>query len=248
MGSEQLEKVKDKIEKLLRLANNNPNVEEAAAAAKQAQRLMTKYSIEQATVRLDEEDGDSADRSFEVVGKVTVASGKRLSSWRTVLATVIARHNRCRVLIVKCGGFSEMQFVGMHSDTTLCVSLYVILMPMVDRMAKHYVKERRAGRGKAKTIGNSYRFGVVHAINEKMGEGAKEGQESAVRANPKATQALAKLEDVQAKIDEYLGVVTTTKVRSTSMDASAWHRGHADGRNIDLGEQPRPLHKQTQKE
>lgn len=240
MPEEQLDKVKDKIEKLLRLANNNPNIEEAAAAAKQAQRLMTKYSIEQATVRLEEDDGDESD-PISMVGSVTVASGRQLASWRTVLANTIAKHNRCRVVLVRYGGFSEMQFVGFRGDMTLCVSMYSLLMPMIDRMAKAYVKTRKAGRGKAKTVGNSYRFGVIHAINDKLKEGNQQEQSDALKRNPKAKQALVRMDDALNIIDRYIGTGNRTKVKNSSMDAAAWHQGRADGKSIDLGDSPRSL-------
>ncbi len=233
MIDEQLEKVKSKIEKLLRLANNNPNVEEAAAAAKQAQRLMTKYAIEKATVQLDGDDMESDDPT-SVVGSITVATGKRLANWRKFLANAIAKHNQCKAIIVNHGVRSELQFVGLGHDTSMCVALYSLLSPMIDRMARSYVKTRNAGRGKAKTIGNSYRLGAVHAINEKMNEGAKEARLDAIASNPLAERALARIEDVETKIMEYLGDVAVTKPKSPRMDANAWHQGHEDGQRIDL--------------
>jgi len=239
-GDEQLEWVKSKIEKLLLLASNNSNLDEAATAAKHAQRLMTKYAIDQASIAIDKDDGED-EVPQPLIGSITAASGKRLASWRVLLANVIGRHNQCRALILRYETHTELQFVGLTNDTRLCLALFAMLESLIDRMAKDYLRIRVEGRGRAKAVGNSYRLGAVHAIHEKMQEAVAEEKAAAMSNNPNASRALARLDDINVRIDEYIGRATHTKLRTSALDAQAWHAGHADGKRIDLSRPDRKL-------
>ena len=89
-----MEKILNKIKNLLDLANNNPNENEAIAAALKAQELMAKYDIE-----LDQLDDKKETR--EIVKEVYRQSGKHeMKRWKIGLASIIAENFRCKVYFI----------------------------------------------------------------------------------------------------------------------------------------------------
>lgn len=95
-----MEKILNKIKNLLDLANNNPNENEAIAAALKAQELMAKYNIE-----LDQLDDKKETR--EIVEEIYHQSDKHeMRKWKIGLADIIAQNFRCKVYFTnkkRCG-------------------------------------------------------------------------------------------------------------------------------------------------
>ena len=78
-----MEKIIVKIQNLLDLANNNPNENEAVAAALKAQELMAKYNVHVESVHEMQEEIDEA-----IFNNMEHAGNRR---WRRYLANIIAK-------------------------------------------------------------------------------------------------------------------------------------------------------------
>ena len=95
---EDMEKIKDRIAKLLNMANDASSPEEAALAAKRARALMDKYQLDQ----------------LDIEGRLTEAFGEQqatrffaaLTQYMSFLATCIAQYNDCQSVFT----YGEVEF------------------------------------------------------------------------------------------------------------------------------------------
>src|SRR4249920_984372 len=91
----------DKVRKLLRLAGNNSNPEEAATAAAHAQRLLDAHNLSAAMLELESEASpNDPPRPEEPIENYDDAPlGKTSDAAHVRLATVISRANGCRLFM-----------------------------------------------------------------------------------------------------------------------------------------------------
>ena len=114
-----MEKILNKIKNLLDLANNNPNENEAIAAALKAQELMAKYNIE-----LDQLD--SKEKTREIVKEVYYQSGKHeMRKWKIGLAVIIAQNFRCKTYFVSSS--NDVVFYGYKEDAKIALQVFTYL-------------------------------------------------------------------------------------------------------------------------
>jgi hypothetical protein len=102
-----LEKIKDRIRKLLGLARNNPSAEEASSAKGAAQKLLETHGLRLEDV--EEKPGEELDRYL-------LGSSKRyISHWKLSLAMVLANHYKCTVV-----------YYGKIDDPIMKEAVYVV--------------------------------------------------------------------------------------------------------------------------
>lgn len=143
----------EKIKKLLKLSKSD-NVNEAATAASQAQRLMDEYRV-------------SAEALQEAREPITEAAepldgdrrGTRVVPWKLHLAAHISKSNGCATLVQG----SALLMIGRESDAAVSRYLYAFCVHEITRLAK------RDAKGKGAAYINQYRLGCVGAILEKLG-------------------------------------------------------------------------------
>lgn len=110
-----MEKILNKIKNLLDLANNNPNENEAIAAALKAQELMAKYNIE-----LDQLDEKKETR--EIIKETYYQSGKHeMRKWKIGLAAIIAQNFRCKTYFL---GGKDVVFYGYKEDAKIALQVF----------------------------------------------------------------------------------------------------------------------------
>jgi len=151
-----ISKVKDKIRKLLALAESD-NEHEAAQALGRAQALMEKHEVCEA------EFGSPA---IEAIEEASLGGeiGKLLA-WRRWLLHAAATHNGCGGYIKRAGyRKSVMRLCGRPSDITRAMHIYDECVKVVDRLARVHCRGR--GRGYAA----AFRCGVVRTIQKEMRE------------------------------------------------------------------------------
>lgn len=116
-----------RIKKLLALAGNNDNAEEAATAAGEAQRLMLKHQIEQAVLS----DGAAPVERQDV----QPASGKRRAvMWQALLANVVGKHFNVKVIMH--AGSDQVSAIGRGPDVAATALLYHHLRGQLERAAE----------------------------------------------------------------------------------------------------------------
>ncbi len=115
-----LNKVKDRIAKLLAMADNNGNEHEAAQAAARARKLMDQYQLD----RMDVEQAAS-DFGYEYAGE----SYAFMPRWKSWLATAVAKYNDCQCRLVAAPTTGKTaryrtRWEGYAEDVTLCLAMF----------------------------------------------------------------------------------------------------------------------------
>src|SRR5207248_2223458 len=133
--------------------------------------------IEQAAIDLAETGEAKPDEPIKDFGSDPLERLSRRSSWKGRLASILARHNGCKMY----NGWNGPSLIGRPSDVATVRYLYGWLRQEVDRLAE------RDCKGNGTTYANNFRLGVTDTIGNRLYEQQKETQ-AAVR---KEAQALA---------------------------------------------------------
>ena len=189
-------KIIDRIAKLLKLAEGKGTTPaEAATAAAQANRLMLKHNINQATV-----DGVDLDPSMlEAIERGVLWEGGRIVSWRMELACGVARLNQCRVLIhaatrpthARPERRAHLSIIGRPSNSAVVSYLFTFLAREIDRLAK----AADHGWESARSFRNSFRVGAVRTVLTRLSEDRDEQRREARFAKQSAALVLVDKHD-----------------------------------------------------
>jgi len=212
-------KIVDKVKKLLRLAES-ADVNEAAAAAGAAQRLMEEHRIDQAMIDVSEDAGDGVeDEEIHNSGDEPLEESGRLANWKTQLAVAIAGLNGCRVYLGR--GYSTgtrqttLCLVGRPSDVASVRYLFSYLTGEIERLCK------RNGRGLGRTWANSFRMGAVHTVRKRLREANRKARDDArLKLKGKGTTALVKLDRALARVDEQAKAVEAWMKKNMSLGSA----------------------------
>ena len=153
-----MEKILNKIKNLLDLANNNPNENEAIAAALKAQELMAKYNIE-----LDQLEDKKETR--EIVEEVYRQSGKHeMRKWKIGLASIIAKNFRCKVYFL--GQSNDVVFYGFKEDAKIALQAFAFLYETGNKLAVRYYNKCKKEGSNTRGVMNTYLVGFRDGISE----------------------------------------------------------------------------------
>lgn len=160
-AAHEIDRVVERIKKLLALtASQNPN--EAALAASKAQELLFRHNLSMAMVEAATEGGNSAyvaDR-FDSGGWM---------HWRRRLLAAVARNNFCRG--VSYQGTREVGIVGEPHNVTVVKHLYAFLIDDIIRLADIGVKgERTLDEEESRAWKRSFYLGAVRTVAQRMAE------------------------------------------------------------------------------
>lgn len=206
-----MEKILNKIKNLLDLANNNPNENEAIAAALKAQELMAKYNIE-----LDQLDDKKETR--EIVKEVYYQSGKHeMKKWKIGLAAIIAQNFRCKTYFL---GGQDVVFYGFKEDAKIALEVFTYLYEIGNKFAVRYYnkckKEGKETRGVMNTYLVGFRDGVAEVLEKQC--------TALMIVTPK---------EVTESYDEMSkGWKKMKSILRLSGDTSAYSNGKSDGRDM----------------
>ena len=146
----------EKIKKIMALAENNPNENEAIAAALKAQKLMAKFHIKES--ELGEEVTESKIDSMQCVVK-----GKT-QKWKLQLAVVLAKNFRCKIYIMD----GNVTFYGYEEDIKICSEVFYSLYKIGVKLSDKLKRETRQSTGTAKGIRNTFCMGFVAGIKSEL--------------------------------------------------------------------------------
>lgn len=163
--------IKDKIKKLLALAES-PNEHEARAALLKARALMAEHKL-----RPD----DIETKKVEVVRRTTgVTCTSMTNSWISYLAQVVGEHYCCKSFIQRTHGMKtvEIGFIGMEDDWEVAVQTFKYATESALKLCKKLVRKTP---GESATIYrkqcNAYGWGFVSGLKEAFEEQTKENRE-----------------------------------------------------------------------
>lgn len=160
LSEEKKDKMISKIRKMLKLAQNNPSMEEGLAAATQAMKLMKKYNIHEDDVTLEEVRDE--------IGSVFSEQkhDSQLHSWRKQLALIVANNFRCKAYVRN----GDVVFRGYIQDAKVALEVYTCLYVIGNKGGSKAYHEQKAETGSGKGAYNSYVFGFLKGIQEGLGE------------------------------------------------------------------------------
>ena len=154
-NNEKIEKVLDKVKKLLALAGNNPSEAEAQAAALRAQELIAKYNL---TIADDEEKLEMSESSFETgVDK----------SWKYSLAAVVEKNFRVKSYWI---GKRKVVFYGYKQDTEVAREVFQYLFKVCEKNARRECRKSYQMYGTERGVYYSYTRGFIKGIGQKLDE------------------------------------------------------------------------------
>lgn len=207
-----MEKVLNKIKNLLDLASNNPNENEAMAAALKAQELMAKYDIDSSAVNSDNSENELYKARY------TNSSKHEMKKWKEVLASIIAKNFCCKVYFITGDG-KDVVFYGYKKDAKIAVEVFKFLYETGNKLAvKYYNKCKKEGK-QTKGIMNTYLIGFCDGIKEVLDK-----------------QCTALMIVVPKEVEESFEEMSsgwkssTTRLKVTN-NTEAYKDGKTDGRN-----------------
>lgn len=202
-----MNKMLDKVQKLLALAGNNPSEGEAKAAAMKAQKLIAQYNLDLSALSAEE----------VIQYKLLRAEHPNNNGYRGSLTSIIAPNFRCKAIYLG----AQIHFFGREGDVDTCVSVFNYLYKTMrtngcrqERIAR---KEGRSAHG----VANCYWSGFMKGLKDELGAQSK-------------ALAIIVPEDVKDKFGEKfpkVGVANRMGVRHTGYDKDAYDSGYNDGRS-----------------
>lgn len=157
-------KIVQRIEKLMRLANNQKGTPEGETAARMAARLMTQHAIESSQLDLN------VDRTKDPFVRKRFTCPK--TAWTRRLASTIGDH--CFVMFAfSTWGRHGGTFYGFKSDTEVALYLFDICKQQIEAAARKHLRELRANdpwsyQSIKYLEGKKFRNSAVQGLREKL--------------------------------------------------------------------------------
>lgn len=204
-----MEKIADKIQKLLALAGNNPSEEEAKAALLKAQKMMAEYNLSQ------------SDLSGEEKIKYSLEPCKvRVNPRSKIMSVIIANSFACKVIIVG----NKINFFGREDNAKAAKSSMEFIHKAMERgmtqECRKYGLSSTAEAG-ASLIYNAYAKGYISGLKQAM-----DAQCVAL--------AVIVPQDVNDEFTKKFPSLRTTSCRMTSgrQYSESYFKGEQDGRSV----------------
>lgn len=165
--------IKDKIAKLLALAES-PNEHEARAALLKARKLMAEHKLS------PEDIGPKKDAKV-VKQTVGVTCTSMTNSWITVLARIIGEHYCCKAYIeqpYKGAKTVEVGFIGLEDDFEVCKQTFMYACETALKLCKRVVPKSAGTGGKVyRERCNAYGYGFCAGLLDAFDKQKEENQE-----------------------------------------------------------------------
>lgn len=232
------DKAMDKIRKLLAMANDGRgNEQEAATAARQAEKMMRQYQIDTAEVVMQELETEEA--FGQGMGQVSFENikghkPKQVPGWVGIIAIGCGSAFTTKVDVVRTANGIMVRFSGYKMDVELCKWVYHFLCETVMRVSR----EQTTGMAGAK----SFRAGAAGALQRRLFAMKMERQQEneAYDAQHKALTnkgpgtAVALFDRKAERVEEMFGAQETKQKKTKVSDADAYHAGRVAGSKMNI--------------
>jgi hypothetical protein len=231
-----MEKIIERVRKLLELAKSS-NVNEAAAAAAAAQKLMVENAI---TELMIEDCTEPEEEKEEIEKDVLNTDGK--ATWRGMLAICLCEANGCQCYVHG----KALMIVGKPTPASAVRYLFEYIARQIETICHNEGMARgRPGR----SWYNNFRLGAVSTIGQRLREAAQQAR-SGMRqkayqedtngtgtALVKVNSAIVKLDKQAEEVKKWCKVNLRLHPRNTpsSYNHEGREAGKRAGANIDLG-------------
>ncbi len=239
MDSQDLDKIKDRIAKLLRMAKDASSPNEAAIAAGRARKLMDQHQLDEFDVgnRIAEEfAAEPGSRFFAAIPQ-----------YMSIFAVCVAKYNDCQarfengeVTYKKKKGDplqhgKRIMFMGYKSDVQLAILMFEQLNEAVNRMCKEWMNSQGLTSYSVR-IGGQFKLGAFGEIGRRLDEMTT--KRDAITSEAGSTGALVVIKT--AAVNEKFGEVNYGKSNTRAVDYSdhleveARMTGRAKGAGIEI--------------
>lgn len=231
-----LDKIKDRIAKLLRMAEDASSPNEAAIAANRARKLMDQYQLD----AMDIGNGFEEEFAHEHATRYFAAIPQYLS----IFAAAVGKFNDCQAVFgggvvtfkkkasdAKQWG-KRIEFKGYKSDVQLAIQMYNTLEEAVNRLCKEYMRSQGLTAYSVR-IGGQFKLGAFMEIGYRLSAMTVE------RDKLTSTVTGTSLVVVKSKnVDEHFGEVKYRKANVKEVkeydDQAARQAGVRAGRVIEI--------------
>lgn len=162
---------KDKIKKLLALAES-PVEAEAKAALLKARQLMAEHKLEMADI-------ESA-RAITVRRDITaVTFNSRRDFWALRLADIIGPRYCCHPFSRRTKGLqtASIGFIGLGDDFDVCSSVYEYAVDCIHSWVADTIRQRKLSAEERKSVGYSFAYGFCEGIQSAFDEQQSQNSE-----------------------------------------------------------------------
>jgi len=224
-----IDKIKDRIKKLLRMAEDTSSPNEAAIAASRAQKLMRQYQLDHADIVMEDLD-DPDQLIYSEVGE----SYRKMPGWMQSISVSIARATENQVRLSRT--FNNrfiLRFEGYKPDVELCEWLMTYLMGQIENQVKaEKILNKRfpadAYVNSPTKYLSSFREGLAAGIRKKLSEFYAEGSEQV--SDTSRSMIIAKNNAIGNKF----GFARYEKRSVSGRDRSAYAAGNMASRNVSV--------------
>ena len=233
-----IEKIIDRISKLLKLSTSS-NSHEAANAAALAAEMMARHQLCEATIRAS---SDEAAEPQTPDDKPIFVSPK-IDTWRGSLAVGIAAGYGCKVyweqnMRGKKTINAVLHVIGLHDDISSMQYTYQYLERELIRLA-HDAWEIQPNRPAGRAAGSwqdNFKLGAAKEIEKRMKEERRKVMDPSQFFDPLRTKALVLVQRDQDAIERMFSKLRIKRINQNfTMNETAFDQGREAGRKISLG-------------
>jgi hypothetical protein len=214
-----MEKIIDKIRKLLALANSS-NEHEAALAASHAQRLLSEHNLAMADIETENKP-QSAD-------KVETNVSKTLPKWVRHLSAGVSVAFDCQAIHYPSLG--KMTFIGIGVDVQIAAYTFSYLEQTVRKLCNSYMKNHVndiVPNRHRELMRQSYYLGAVSTITGRLNE-----QKIQTPITPGALVPVK--EGLIKKAMAEIGPTRSVRSRKSYINSHAYNKGQQDGQQVGI--------------
>jgi len=219
--NDERQRIIDRVRKMLAMADDNANANEAATAARMAEALMRKHQIDNADL-LASRMADEGVQTWDY-GRNT----RTMVGWISYLAAGVATANDCDAIGKKRNGRTYIEFTGMAEDIAMAEAMLPYLVSEVDRLAK------RQGGGRAEL--GAFRRGCASTIARRLRELAAERRAQFEETTAGTALVTAKGAAIVAATGRPFQNFSSR--RANEREAYAYQAGRRAGNNVSLSPQ-----------
>ena len=217
--TEEQSRILEKVKKLMALATNNPEANEAKTAMEVAGKLLAQYDLSMEMVR----EGQKENRFSTQEVPIFIDRNKH---WEGQLCTILAEVFNCKVFrwVGKDTKYSWC-FVGEPHNVEICIWYLKYLRLQISKKAEERYNKSRDRE--------SYALGMISTLAKRLREMNQSRKES-MTENSKAIalRTSKELDNFFAQMRYDLGLVTRKSNRR--YDSNALENGVKDGKNLSL--------------
>ena len=221
-----IDKVIERVKKLLALAGNNNSAAEAAVAAAMANKLLDEYRL--STADLESQD-EAISEPIEDDVEPIYQSGK-VTLWKCLLIRVLCAHYGCSSWndCDRSGRkISRYRLVGRRSDIGIVRYMYAYLLSECTRLSQAEAK------GMGRVFISSYCEGFVSGVKEQLKASRVEVQKQATSSA--IVKIDARAEEARAVMYKNHNLKSVKNNSYSQHDPLAFNAGQVRGKNVHLG-------------